>query len=253
MVNRTIRTQPTTVSTYMFARSTYPLFNTRHIKERLRIVPDFTSAVTGQIAARTDVGQLLEPLAKLPAEIQLGISANCAQTLLSSLLTAAESSKLLQLVKHGSLNQIIVDLNCSATVETLSAHSVSIFGQRYLSLLSFNPGDLEIKNQSWITVNKSEIRGINFVIDHYGLRAISILYADNSTSSWLGDDTGGWKGVIYGDNLRNLRIIRDVKHTKLNLWPLLIYYRILSTSELISRETLQEIGILLCGIKTCTF
>lgn len=88
----------------MFARSTYPLFVTRHIKERLRIVPDFTSAVTGQSAARTEAGQLLESLAKLPAEIQLGISANCSHTLLTSLLTAAESSKLLQLMKYRSLN-----------------------------------------------------------------------------------------------------------------------------------------------------
>ena len=48
-----------------------------------------------------------------------------------------------------------------------------------------------MKNQSLIAVDRSEIRGIKFVIDHYGLRAISILYINNSTSSWLGDDTGG--------------------------------------------------------------
>jgi hypothetical protein len=57
------------------------------------------------------------------------------------------------------------------------------------------------------------------------------LYTDNSTSAWLGDERGGWKGLIYGDLFRNLCVIKDVSCMKVELWLSLMYHRISSTSE----------------------
>ncbi|TAQ87055.1 NAD(P)(+) transhydrogenase (Re/Si-specific) [Chlorociboria aeruginascens] len=53
-----------------------------------------------------------------------------------------------------------------------------------------------------IVITKSQ--GIKFVLDLYGIQALSILYADGSTLRWLGDTRNGWFGVIYGNDISRL-------------------------------------------------
>jgi hypothetical protein len=119
----------------------------------------------------------------------------------------------------------VIELECSTTVKTLYAKSISVWGSSYISSLSFN-------NAKGISVNRSEIKGVKFMVGHYGLRALSILYVDESTSAWLGDPTSGWIGVLYCTDISHLWILEDVRFLMQSLLNANTY-RISNTSELI--------------------
>ncbi len=181
-------------SLYAFAQSSCPLFSILPEAHRPRQKP----IVIAQ-KSHTDLDSLLDLLSGLPVEIQFTILKSLDQTLVYSLLVAAESYKLVTLINKGNISQTVVDLY---PIESISSSSVSIFGQSYISLLksdSRQQRNLPVKH----------MKGIRFVIDIYGLRALSIVYSDDSVSSWLGDATGGWKCVLYGRN--HFRITRDVR------------------------------------------
>jgi hypothetical protein len=75
-----------------------------------------------------------------------------------------------------------------------------------------------MKDQYSISVRRSETKGVKFVVGRYGLRAISLLYDDGSTSAWLGDEAGGWKGMIFGDIVKGFRVLQDdLKYLRVDL------------------------------------
>ena len=162
----------------------------------------FTNS-TMEDGTQTEVGRLLSSLSNLPTEIQLIISANCTSSFLLSLVTVANTSSALLSRFKNSLGERTINLLSDAVVDTLYAESTSIFGQSYISDLRFN-------DSRGISVRRSRIEGIKFVIGRYGIQALSILYADDTTSSWLGDPTQGWVGVTYGGSIRHLHILQDV-------------------------------------------
>ncbi len=120
-----------------------------------------------------------------------------------SLIIVAEISSTLLSTLKNNLGQRGIELVSDTTIESIYAKTISIFGQGYISYLSFN-------NPKGLLVKRSKSQDIKFVIGRYGLRAFSILYPDDTTSSWLGDPTNGWIGVMYGSEIRRLRILQDV-------------------------------------------
>lgn len=172
----------------------------------MEYIPSYTDMRTAH-EAQTNLAELINHLAKLPIEIQLSIAENCYQKMFQSFFMARESSKLIGFMKKENPTQNLVDQDC--TVETISFRSVYIFGHNYISLSRLN--SRKIEGQSELRVRKLKIKGIRFAIDSYGLRAISTLYANDSISPWLGDEAGTWKGVVYGNDLKTLRIAQDVR------------------------------------------
>jgi hypothetical protein len=61
-----------------------------------------------------------------------------------------------------------------------------------------------------ILLQRADVTGIRITIRRYRLHALSIIYADGSTSAWLGDPTNGWTGVMYGSNLKILLDITNM-------------------------------------------
>ncbi|KAH9216127.1 hypothetical protein DL95DRAFT_460419 [Leptodontidium sp. 2 PMI_412] len=59
------------------------------------------------------------------------------------------------------------------------------------------------------TVAELEIKGLRFTVGMYGIQAISILYRNGSASPYAGDPVNGWTSVMYGSNLKVLRILKD--------------------------------------------
>lgn len=214
LINRST-TDHTSLQLYRFARSTHPIFEDTEFEDerrkRRRMPLHFTSTLAEK-SEETEIGGLLRCLSRLPPEIQFSISAECPRTLLSSLLIVSQTSTpLLSLIQHNGLDQSVVRINCDTNVHTVSSRSIELFGESYITLLGFNEHvENDSKDPNVIAVKRLKIKGIKFVLGCYGIRAVSILYADNSTSAWLGDPARGWNGVMYGDTLGSLRVIRDV-------------------------------------------
>jgi hypothetical protein len=139
----------------------------------------------------------------LPVEIRSIISAYFVRNLSLSLLAGSETSYMLLNIIDRSRSDI-TELECNTMVGTLYAKSISVWGSSYISSLRFD-------NTKGISVNRSDLKGVRFMVGPYGLRALSILYADDSTSAWLGEPTNGWFGVIYGTDISRLQILKDVR------------------------------------------
>jgi hypothetical protein len=136
----------------------------------------------------------------LPVEIQSIISAHFVRNLSLSLLAGSETSyMLLDIIDQLRLD--VIELERNTIVETLYAKSISVWGSSYISSFRFY-------NTKRIS---SDIKGVRFMVGPYGLRALSILYADDSTSAWLREPTNGWFSVIYGTDISRLRILKDVR------------------------------------------
>lgn len=89
----------------------------------------------------------------------------------------------------------------------LSCQSTHIMGRSYVSDLTLG----QIENPtSHIDIAHKEIRGLQFALGRFGLRGIRILYQDGTHSSWLGDSSFCWIGIVYSSDLSKLNVIADV-------------------------------------------
>jgi len=138
----------------------------------------------------------LRIFSRLPVEIRSIISAYFVRNLSLSLLIRSETSYMLLNIIDRSRSDI-TELEYNTMVRTLYAKSISVWGSSYISSLRFD-------NTKRISVNRSDLKGVRFIVSPYGLRTLSILYADDSTSAWLGEPTNGWFGVIYSTDISRL-------------------------------------------------
>lgn len=205
---RALDSSCTPQSVYEFAESTYSLFDTTHVPEGQDITATGFVGVTNENANRTDLGDLLNRISRLPLELQLEILEDCPPNLLSSLLTVAHTTSTLVSAFRHSQGQRHIELICHSDVKSLCARSVSIFGSNYISSLGFN--ELSESSEE-VPVNAAEITGFKFALGRYGIKALRICYASNESSEWLGDPRDGWFGVIHGSDIRSLRILCDVR------------------------------------------
>ncbi|KFX94863.1 hypothetical protein V490_04119 [Pseudogymnoascus sp. VKM F-3557] len=193
-------------SIYEFAQSTYSLFNTTHVPEGRDVITTGFTGVIDENTSRSDFGEFLKRVSRLPLELQLDISEACPSDWLSSLLTVCHSTSTLVSVFKRGQGERHVELICHSDVRSLCAKFVSIFGNRYISSLEFNEPS---ESSEEVLVKASDITGFKFAIGRYGVKAIRICYASNEPSEWLGDPTAGWIGVMYGSDIRRLRILCD--------------------------------------------
>jgi hypothetical protein len=197
---------------HKLAESTYPIFDDRDKVEWHKRIPCDVFGAVALDATQTDVGLWLGSISRLPTEIRLNVAMYYYQGLLSSLLTVySKSTLLLKVIKPKILGGSTIDIVCSDNINSLSARLVSVCNHKYISRLGFSrTSNLGMTDQYSIPVRRSGIKGIKFVVGHHGLRAISFVYNDGSTSAWLGNEIGDWKGSILGGNFRGLRVLQDV-------------------------------------------
>ncbi|KAB5516959.1 hypothetical protein GE09DRAFT_1231096 [Coniochaeta sp. 2T2.1] len=94
----------------------------------------------------------------------------------------------------------LLELGPVRNVSKLSARMTSIFGKTYVSALSL---DSDIDDPMFtlsIPITSDKIRGLQVAIAQYGLRALQVLYLNDSTSPWLGNPAGCWLGIVGGTN-----------------------------------------------------
>lgn len=219
LINTTKPTHGVMSALYKLARSIYPIFEDQDGSHELqmRIVENVLSTADAQ----TDLGKLFGYISELPAEVRAEILVYSQKPLSPLLTVLSTSAPLLDLIKQGDSGQGSIDVTCSDTIDSLSGQLLSIRGRRYISRLSFNETmGLTRRDHDSISVRTSAIKGVKFVVDCDGLRALSILYDDDSTSAWLGDMAGGWRGTMLGDIGRGFRVLQDVRSMKMRLWRL---------------------------------
>lgn len=98
------------------------------------------------------------------------------------------------------------------TASALKVSWVYVLDQRYISSVEFDKtGECDSRDSQLIPIQELEIKGLRFTIGMYGIQAISILYRNGSASPYAGDPVNGWTSVMYGSNLKVLRILKDVR------------------------------------------
>ena len=160
------------------------------------------------VVKTTELGRLVHTGAmRLPAEIQhKAIEYLGDHHLVSSLFRASQT--MASHVKETPLYQAVehVTLGPPTHISSLCIKTGSIFGLAYLSDIGFNQ-----REGDFIDVRDIGFIGVRFALGTYGIRGLRILYEDGSMSRWLGDSRFSWFGEVYGYDLRNLSVLRDVR------------------------------------------
>lgn len=95
----------------------------------------------------------------------------------------------------------------TSTPTRLSASAVDILGEICLASIGSESGlDLEI------SVAESPMRGVEFAFGLHGIVSFRLLYADGSSSLWLGNGRRKWSTRIRCQGLDKLRVVADVSH-----------------------------------------
>lgn len=160
----------------------------------------------------TGLGDYLRGVATcLPEEIRQEVLDRLRGTLTFSLLSTLQTGSLLGLISSSSASDItgvLLSPGGLGTVDTLYAEPIRIFGATYLRRVALSKRS-EVFTCS-IPVRSAPIRGVKYVLGTCGLRAISVLYDDGSSSPWLGNPTQGSNARVYGRDLLKLCTVQDV-------------------------------------------
>lgn len=158
----------------------------------------------------THLGKIALQLSTMPLEVQSQVLDDLGGSLFISLLRAKIFS--LQILPRISdsttLQPITRVLYPAATIRSIHVRFTNILGRTYLSKIGFND---EFKDgSSSISTPACNVRGLRFALGKFGLRGLQVIYDDGSSSSWLGDSSSCWIGVVHGRDLSKLRVIADV-------------------------------------------
>ena len=160
----------------------------------------------------TPLGRLLADMTRrLPPEIQGMVLDYMAGSLLASLLktNSVVPSLLQRLNPTGPLDPKVVDVGSAEAIHSIHIRTSDVFGRSYLTHIEYNrPEDI-----SSIPIKPLALKGIQYALGEFGLRALRILYKDGSRSAWLGDPSSCWYGTAAGKDLKTLRVLTDVS------WP----------------------------------
>ena len=212
---------------YDFAASTTPLSPWA----RNAHAPIFVSELVGALNHGTPLGGLLVEMAgRLPEELHREIMGEVEDHVVSLLRhgkTSGEEYNVLQnepgvlftrlATVQGSALPLIhrglqdahshVPGKDSDELQTIYIRTVELFGQSYLSEVGFNG---TVGNAMSVPVRSEDIRAVRFALGRFGLRGLRVLYADGSSSSWLGSTSGCWIGNVEGYSLRDLEVLAEV-------------------------------------------
>lgn len=166
--------------------------------------------------ADTPLGEILSKARILPSELQFQVMGLLDGTMFASLLQA----KILVLAVLPRLHPrsdwnirprtYPLGKNCNQSGEGLCCRLITIMGRSYLSRLALKRIDDSIFH---IPLANRAVRGLQFALGRFGLWGIRISYEDRSYSSWLGESTSCWIGMIRCSDLSKLRVIADVSHS----------------------------------------
>lgn len=192
----------TSIGLYRFAA------NLEHvIPPRYSAQPPLCASFYPHVLTTTELGRLVHSAAMcLPAEIQHMIIEYLGDHLVSSLCRASQT--MAAHVQERPLYRAVTHVTPVAPqrVSSLCIKTTSIFGLAYLSEIAFNE-----RKGDFIEVKDIGFLGIRFALGTYGIRGLRVLYEDGSMSRWLGDPRFSWFGEVYGTELRNLTVLRDVR------------------------------------------
>ena len=220
---RQLRPHFTCYSLYKIAQATQPITALDlHQEASQRSLDSFPGDVCN-FSKATSLGKILRRCDSLPCELQQEIRQHLSGDLTATLLSAARNSMpfLHQLVDPGPTPSMVfkhlLPDGAAGDEACLCWTTIVILGQAYLRRVEVSEMDrttVEIETgelSGTMRIRISNIRGIKFVLGTYGLRSISIIYQNGSTSPWLGEPgQGGWYGRIDGLEPRRLHVVQDV-------------------------------------------
>jgi hypothetical protein len=92
----------------------------------------------------------------------------------------------------------------------LSARVTNLVGESYLYDLQRERKPDTDQSISIPIIKHHMIEGIHTAVSAFGLRALRVLYQDESTSEWLGNPAGCWLGTINGKWSSMWEVRKDV-------------------------------------------
>jgi hypothetical protein len=110
-------------------------------------------------------------------------------------------------IYHGThlLHKLKV-LGSSGVLDSLYAQTRDILGETYLTALRSERIDGAIS----LAVRHQDTQMIQYGVSSFGLKAIRIIYMDESKSQWLGDPSDCWLGILPVKDLGKLVTLSDV-------------------------------------------
>lgn len=158
-------------------------------------------------AVATPLGLLLTKISKLPQELVDMVLVYLDGTVVASLLKTHQT---LVDMPPKTISIRIQNFGpiCSATY--LSARMNSLLGETYLCGLSRGREPKTDGSVSIPIVNHKRMTGFQVAVSTFGLRALCILYADDSTSPWLGSPANCWLGIVQGTWWTTWEVLSDV-------------------------------------------
>ena len=200
----------------------------------------------------TPLSRLLTRIARqLPPELQCMILDHLSGSPFASLLkTTSVASQLLHRVNSpGPSGPRTIGLDVVGRVLSLSCRFSDLFGLAYLTHITHNQHNQQDRLSSpAISVESLPLRGIQYALGEFGLRALRVLYEDGSKSAWLGDPSGCWYGIAVGQSLGNLSFLVDVSHAYPSVRPDGKMANPLKSTNLIQRQKKNIVRIFeFCG------
>lgn len=186
---------PSVTSLYSVAQGRRQILPLQHSTR-----PDARLALD-RVNGKTPLGEIIRAVTrKLPIELQDEISKSLRGHLVACLSLASLAAP------HGdekptSNTPSWESVDCHDGGERLNITTSWILGLEYVSKIGIDDRE---------GVSAAGMRGIRFALDTFGIRGLRVMYKDQSLSPWLGDHRFAWYGEAYGDDLSQLRVIRDV-------------------------------------------
>lgn len=161
-----------------------------------------------QFDVGTPLGRLLRGVSRrLPRELQGYILDYLGGSFFASLLKARiiVPPLLCRLNPCNSVEWRTIGGGTVATTTRLYARSLNLLGRAYLTGIGVNQTEAVS-----VPITTTNVRGLQYALGEFGLRAVRILYEDKSCSPWLGDPSCTWLGTTMGRDLNTLYALADV-------------------------------------------
>ncbi len=202
-----------TLHLYKLAQQTRPIL----CFEKTRLL---SVQLPNQNLADTDLASLLFRVNSLPLELQREVLQFLSCHLTSSLIQALQTATFLKRITRKGSSQKTVGL-LHGNAAQLRGSTISMFGETCLHRIHFTPEPS--KGGLSISIQTGAIRGVQFSLGIYGLKAVRMVYWDGSSSPWLGEPGTGYCGTVHG-SLDLLTLVYDVYQSSRNSKQLLTVF-----------------------------
>lgn len=208
LVNLTPIRQNLNQSIYNLRKCTEPLY--RSTEARLRrfqyYLNDIVATPKASVNSST-IGSLLSFISRLPAEIRTRIADQSQDsTLARQLAIRQQSQDLLKCISTVVSRPGSIRIPLDVDTKFLTARWINLYGEQYMFELVTSSEDTLSPN----TVSVQPLRGIKFAVGLYGIKALKLLYQNESESDWLGKTTSSYIGTSYGTDITGLLMLQDV-------------------------------------------